>query len=77
MHVFKKAGLVIVIVYIYCMCFHSATQLRHDVENVTARLHYMSEAKGTVKDDIALTKRATEKAASDVAQAQEEKQKQV
>ena len=53
-----------------------ATQLRHDVENVTARLRYMSDAKGTVKDDIALTKRATEKTAADVAHVQEEKQKQ-
>ena len=55
----------------------SATQLRRDVENVTARLRYMSDAKGTVKDDISLTKRVTEKTAADVAHAQEEKQKQV
>lgn len=54
----------------------SAIQLRRDVENVTARLHYMNEAKNTVKDDIALTKRATEKTAADVGRAQEEKQKQ-
>ena len=62
------------------MCLHcvdTAFQLRQDVENVTARLHYMSEAKDTVKDDIALTKRATEKTATDVSKAQEEKQKQV
>ena len=37
----------------------------------------MNEAKTTVKDDIALTKRATEKTAADVGRAQEEKQKQV
>ncbi len=37
----------------------------------------MSEAKNTVKDDITLTKRATEKTAADVGQAQKEKQKQV
>lgn len=55
----------------------SAIQLRHDVESMTARLHYMSEAKSTVKDDIALTKRASEKTAADVVRAQEEKQKQV
>ena len=61
-----------------CMiCCVAALQLRHDVENVTARLHYMSEAKDTVEDDIALTKRATEKTAVDVTRAQEEKQKQV
>lgn len=54
-----------------------ATTLRHDVENVTARLRYMSEAKTTVKDDIALTKRVTEKTAADVSRAQEDKQKQV
>lgn len=58
-------------------CCVVALQLRHDVENVTARLNYMSEAKDTVKDDIALTKRATEKTAVDVNRAQEEKQKQV
>ena len=58
-------------------CCVAALQLRSDVENVTARLHYMSEAKDMVKDDIALTKRATEKTAVDVTRAQEEKQKQV
>ena len=59
------------------ICCVAAIQLRHDVENVTVRLHYMSEAKDAVKDDIALTKRATEKTAVDVNRAQEEKQKQV
>lgn len=61
--------------HVYCPLI--ALQLRHDVENVTARLHYMTEAKDNVKDDIALTKRATEKTAADVTRAQEDKQKQV
>lgn len=63
--------------YAAIVTYLSAIQLRCDVENVTARLHYMKEAKNTVKDDIALTKRATEKTAADVGRAQEEKQKQV
>ena len=63
--------------YAAIVTYLSAIQLRRDVENVTARLHYMKEAKNTVKDDIALTKRATEKTAADVGRAQEKKQKQV
>lgn len=54
-----------------------ALDLRSDVENVTARLRYLGEAHQTVKGDIALTKRATEKASVDVTKAQEEKLQQV
>ena len=49
--------------------------MRHEVENVTARMRYLSEAHET--GDIALTKRATEKTATDVSKAQEEKLQQV
>lgn len=59
------------------MCFPPALQLRQEVEGVTARLQFLSEAHQTVKDDIALTKRATEKARTDVTKAQEEKLNQV
>ena len=51
--------------------------MRHEVENVTARMRYLSEAHETVQGDIALTKRATEKTATDVSKAQEEKLQQV
>lgn len=51
--------------------------LRLDVDSATARLRYLSEAQQTVKQDIALTKRATEKAMADISQAEEDKCKQV
>ena len=51
--------------------------MRHEVESVTARMRYLSEAHETVQGDIALTKRATEKTATDVSKAQEEKLQQV
>lgn len=47
------------------------------MENTAARLHYITEAHQTVKDDIALTKRATEKTTSDVSRAEVDKLKQV
>ena len=52
-------------------------ELRHDVEHTTARMRYLNEGHATIKKDIALTKRATEKATSDVSQAQKDKLKQV
>ena len=39
--------------------------MRREVENVTARMRYLSEAHEPVQGDIALTKRATEKTATD------------
>ena len=60
------------------LIFYSpALQLRHNVENSAARLRYLDEAKNTVKNDIALTKRATEKTTTDVSKAQQDKLKQV
>ena len=44
---------------------------------MTARLRFISEAHQTVKDDIALTCRATEKTTTDVAKAEEDKLNQV
>ena len=40
--------------------------MRHEVEGETAWLHYLSEAHQTVRGNIALTKRATEKATLDI-----------
>ncbi len=60
-----------------CTHTRTGTQLRQEVEGVTARLRYLSEAHGTVRNDIALTKRASEKATTDVSRAQDEKLKQV
>ena len=61
----------------YYFLFITANELRGEVENAVARLRYITEAHQTVKDDIALTKRATEKTTSDVSRAEREKLKQV
>lgn len=47
------------------------------MENIAARLHYMEEAKEDVRADIAVMKRAAEKADSEVTKAELEKKKQV
>ena len=54
-----------------------AKVLSLDVDSASARLRYLSEAEQTVKQDIALTKRATEKAVADITQAEADKLKQV
>lgn len=59
------------------MVYITANELRGEVENAVARLRYITEAHQTVKDDIALTKRATEKTTTDVNRAEREKLKQV
>lgn len=46
------------------------------MENAAARLHYITAAHDTVKNDIALTKRATEKTTTDLSRAASEKLKQ-
>ena len=51
--------------------------MRTDVETAVARLQYLSNAQHTMQQDIALTKRATEKTAIDVSKAQESKLEQV
>ncbi|CAI8056769.1 Coiled-coil domain-containing protein 40 [Geodia barretti] len=48
-------------------------ELRQEVEEVTGRLRFLTEAHQTVQGDIALTRRATEKTTSDVAKAEEDK----
>ena len=47
------------------------------MENAAARLHYITGAFETVKNDIALTKRATEKTTADLTRAEREKLQQV
>ena len=54
-----------------------AKELRTEVENLAARLHYMEEAKEDVRADIAVMRRAAEKADTEVAKAETEKEKQV
>jgi len=55
----------------------SAKELRTEVENLAARLHYMEEAKEDVRADIAVMRRAAEKADTEVTKAEAEKKKQV
>ena len=65
-----------------CTCDYNeysglALELRQEVEGVTARVRFLSDAHQTVRDDIALTRRATEKTTTDVAKAEEDKLNQV
>ena len=55
----------------------SAKELRTEVENLAARLHYMEEAKEDVRSDIAVMRRAAEKADTEVTKAETQKKKQV
>lgn len=64
----------------YNVCLFSAylaKELRTEVENLAARLHYMEEAKEDVRADIAVMRRAAEKADTEVTKAEMEKKKQV
>ncbi|KAJ7340194.1 Coiled-coil domain-containing protein 40 [Desmophyllum pertusum] len=53
-----------------------AKELRTEVENLAARLHYMEEAKEDVRADIAVMRRAAEKADTEVTKAETDKKKQ-
>ena len=58
--------------------FHVAgSELQAEVENLALRLFYMENAKEDVRSDIAVMRRAAEKADSEVSKAELEKQKQV
>ena len=48
-----------------------------EVENLATKLRYMEDAKTDVRSDIAVMKRATEKAGVELTKAEEEKKKQV
>ena len=58
---------------------HACTgaELQAEVENLALRLFYMESAKEDVRSDIAVMKRAAEKAETEVAKTEMEKQKQV
>ena len=47
------------------------------MENLATKLRYMENAKTDIRSDIAVMKRATEKAGVELAKAEEEKKKQV
>ncbi|CAB3982035.1 Hypothetical predicted protein [Paramuricea clavata] len=51
-------------------------ELRTEVENLASRVLYMQEAKGDVRSDIAVMKRAAEKAHGEVTEAEQLKKKQ-
>ena len=55
----------------------AAQELRVEVENLASRVLYMMEAKEDVRSDIAVMKRAADKARGEVAVAEQEKKKQV
>ena len=54
-----------------------AAELQQEVENLALRLHYVNNAKEDVRSDIAVMKRAAERADVEVSQAEAQKQKQV
>jgi chromosome segregation ATPase len=53
-----------------------ASELQGEVENLALRLFYMQNAKEDVRSDIAIMRRAAEKADTEVSKAEIEKQKQ-
>ena len=55
----------------------TAADLLAEVENLALRLYYMETAKDDVRSDIAVMKRAAEKAEMEVAKSEMDKQKQV
>ena len=57
--------------------FLLGAELQGEVENLALRLFYMQNAKEDVRSDIAIMKRAAEKAETEVAKAEIEKQRQV
>ena len=56
---------------------HAGSELQQEVENLALRLFYMDNAKEDVRSDIAVMKRAAEKAESEVNKTEVDKQKQV
>ena len=55
----------------------TGAELMQEVENLALRLFYMEAAKEDVRSDIAVMKRAAEKADVEVSKAEIDKQKQV
>ena len=63
------------IIHIWRLCL--VQELRSEVENLASRVLYMQEAKEDVRSDIAVMKRAAEKAHGEVTEAEQLKKKQV
>lgn len=61
----------------YLMAYFLAAELQQEVENLALRLFYVNNAKEDVRSDIAVMKRAAERADVEVDQAEAQKQKQV
>ena len=61
-----------IVIYLF-----TGSELQAEVENLALRLFYMQNAKEDVRSDIAIMRRAAEKADTEVAKAEIEKQKQV
>ena len=59
--------------YLYMI---TGAELQAEVENLALRLHFMDSAKEDVRSDIAVMRRAAEKAESEASKAEIEKQKQ-
>ena len=57
--------------------FFTASELQLEVENLALKLRYLEDAKKDVRSDIAVMKRATEKAGVEIKKVEEEKKKQV
>ena len=62
---------------LYTLVFIAASELQLEVENLATKLRYMENAKTDIRSDIAVMKRATEKAGMELVKAEEEKKKQV
>ena len=62
---------------LYTVIFIAASELQLEVENLATKLRYMENAKTDIRSDIAVMKRATEKAGMELVKAEEEKKKQV
>ena len=63
--------------FLFDLLFSSGAQLQAEVENLALRLFYMDNAKEDVRSDIAVMKRAAEKAESEVVKSEMDKQQQV
>ena len=65
------------IVYNFLHPYTTGSELQQEVENLALRLFYMENAKEDVRSDIAVMRRAAEKADTEVSKAELDKQKQV
>ncbi len=59
-----------------CLLFFAGSDLQTQVENLALRLFYVENARGNVRSDISVMKRAAHKADTEVVKAEQLKQKQ-